>query len=150
MLMEEMRDVLVRFFGIPQEETPTNSDADLPMPGNDDDSDSTIIFNMDEHMQRMEGEYIDTPASPVSEDFFDPASIFRNGHQHPFESSPSLSPGLFEEIPDDGEMPNWMPPPEIVIFPEGIAGVEEDDEIIIIGYHFSFFSLISIFYRHFF
>ncbi|KAG5865431.1 hypothetical protein JTB14_004470 [Gonioctena quinquepunctata] len=43
LLMEEMRDVLVRFFGIPQEETPTNSDADLLLPGNDDDSDSTII-----------------------------------------------------------------------------------------------------------
>ncbi|KAG5865427.1 hypothetical protein JTB14_004466 [Gonioctena quinquepunctata] len=66
LLMEEMRDVMVRFFGIPQEETPTNSDTDLPLPGNDDDSDSTIILNMDEHMQRMEGEYIDTPASPVS------------------------------------------------------------------------------------
>ncbi|KAG5873803.1 hypothetical protein JTB14_024119 [Gonioctena quinquepunctata] len=65
-------------FGIPQEETPTNSDADLPLPSNDDDSDSTIILNMDEHMQRMEGEYIDTPALPVSENFFDPASIFRN------------------------------------------------------------------------
>ncbi|KAG5862104.1 hypothetical protein JTB14_028614 [Gonioctena quinquepunctata] len=66
LLMEEMRDVLVRFFG------------------NDDDSDSTIIINMDEHMQRMEVDYIETPASPVSEDFFGPASIFRNGYQHPF------------------------------------------------------------------
>ncbi|KAG5868587.1 hypothetical protein JTB14_011271 [Gonioctena quinquepunctata] len=72
------------FFGIPQEEIPTNSDEDLPLAGNDDDSDSTIIINMDEHMQRMEVDYIETPASPVSEDFFGPASIFRNGHQHPF------------------------------------------------------------------
>ncbi|KAG5860988.1 hypothetical protein JTB14_032306 [Gonioctena quinquepunctata] len=56
--MEEKRDVLVSFFGIPQEETPTNSDADLPLPGNGDDSDSTIILNMDEHMQRMEDEDI--------------------------------------------------------------------------------------------
>ncbi|KAG5862106.1 hypothetical protein JTB14_028616 [Gonioctena quinquepunctata] len=84
LLMEEMRDVLVRFFGIPQEEIPTNSDEDLPLAGNDDDSDSTIIINIDEHMQRMEVDYIETPASPVSEDFFGPASIFRNGHQHPF------------------------------------------------------------------
>ncbi|KAG5880012.1 DNA/RNA polymerase superfamily, partial [Gonioctena quinquepunctata] len=59
-------------------------------------------------------------------------SIFRNGHQHSFESSPSPSPDLFEEIPDDGEMPNWMPPPEIVVSSEGIAGVGEDDDIIII------------------
>ncbi|KAG5862107.1 hypothetical protein JTB14_028617 [Gonioctena quinquepunctata] len=29
LLMEEMRDVLVRFFGIPQEEIPTNSDEDF-------------------------------------------------------------------------------------------------------------------------
>ncbi|KAG5871053.1 hypothetical protein JTB14_037468 [Gonioctena quinquepunctata] len=55
LLMEEMRDV--------------------PLPGNDDDSDSTIILNMDEHMQRMEGEYIDTPASLVSKDFFNPEYI---------------------------------------------------------------------------
>ncbi|KAG5874985.1 hypothetical protein JTB14_016299 [Gonioctena quinquepunctata] len=84
LLMEEMRDVLVRFFGIPQEEIPTNSDEDLPSAGNDDDSDSTIIINMDEHMRIMEVDYIETPASPVSEEFFSPASIFRNGHQHPF------------------------------------------------------------------
>ncbi|KAG5871118.1 hypothetical protein JTB14_036745 [Gonioctena quinquepunctata] len=129
LLMEEMRDVLIRYFGIPQEETPINSDADLPLTGNDDDSDSTVILNMDEHMQRMEDDYIETPASPASEDFFDPAGIFRNGHQHPFESSPSPSPDLFEEIHDDGEIPNWMPPPEIAVSPEGIAGVGEDDII---------------------
>ncbi|KAG5869736.1 hypothetical protein JTB14_034358 [Gonioctena quinquepunctata] len=109
--------------------TPINSDADLPLAGNDDDSDSTVILNMDEHMQRMEDDYIETPASPASEDFFDPAGIFRNGHQHPFESSPSPSPDLFEEIHDDGEIPNWMPPPEIVVSPEGVAGVGEDDII---------------------
>ncbi|KAG5871149.1 hypothetical protein JTB14_006011 [Gonioctena quinquepunctata] len=63
LLMEEMRDVLIRYFGIPQEETPINSDADLPLAGNDDDSDSTVILNMDEHMQRMEVDYIETPAS---------------------------------------------------------------------------------------
>ncbi|KAG5900034.1 hypothetical protein JTB14_009112 [Gonioctena quinquepunctata] len=90
LLMEEMRDVLVRFFGIPQEETPTNSDADLPLPGNGYDSDFTIILDMDEHMQRMEDEDIDnTLASPISENFFDPVSIIRNGHQLPVEPGPS-------------------------------------------------------------
>ncbi|KAG5862037.1 hypothetical protein JTB14_036276 [Gonioctena quinquepunctata] len=98
-------------------------------PGNDYDSDFTIILDMDEHMQRIEDEGIDnTLASP---DFFDPESINRDGYQLPVEPSLSPSPDLLDVLPADGDMPQWMPLTKPVLSPEGVAGLEEDDIIVI-------------------
>ncbi|KAG5868589.1 hypothetical protein JTB14_011273 [Gonioctena quinquepunctata] len=76
--------------------------------------------------------------SDIEEDLRDQGFEVRGGRNQSIHSGmvPTSvpSPDLFKEIPDDGEMPNWMlPPPEIVVSSEGIKyRVGEDDDIIII------------------
>ncbi|KAG5874986.1 hypothetical protein JTB14_016300 [Gonioctena quinquepunctata] len=75
--MEEMRMFWLGFLVYRGEEIPTNSDEDLPLASNDEDSDSTIIINMDKHMQRREVDNIETPASPVPKKTFRPGEYIQ-------------------------------------------------------------------------